>query len=309
MKTLKESVLPAELLFRGKVRDVYEGRDGTLILVATDRISAFDAVLNQQVPYKGQGLNVASAYSFLNSQGIVPNHYIAMPHTNAMVVRRCEPYKVEVVIRGTLSGSAWRAYEAGKRKFFDTTLPGGLKQNHDLVEVFGGPLHDPTTKAERGHDEPLTPEEVYVLAGSKKNWHTIMETGTRLFMRANEWLHRNGYREADTKYEFGNSDGKIILIDEANTHDSSRFFKTADYRERFERGENLEWIDKEFVRKYLMSIGFSGDGEIPDLPPEIIEGASKRVLESIFALTGKFFQPHEPANDEITAALEKEGWI
>lgn len=305
MKTMKNSALPAELLFRGKVRDVYEGRNGTLIQVATDRISAFDVALKQEIPHKGQGLNVASAYSFLNSEGIVPNHYIAMPHPNAMIVERSEPYPIEVVIRGTLSGSAWRAYENGKRKFFETTLPDGLRQNQDLMEVLEEPLHDPTDKAERGkHDVSITPEEVYSLIG-RKRWDEIKRIGTALFLRANEWAWKNGYREADTKYEFSDNG----LIDEANTHDSSRFFKTADYRERFERGEDLDWIDKEFLRNYLKSIGFMGDGDVPDLPVELIEGISKRVLESVRALTGQNFTPVEPNNEEITAVLEKEGWI
>lgn len=302
MKTLKESTLPAQLVARGKVRDIYEGKD-CIILIATDRISAFDVVLPQQVPYKGQGLNASSAYTFRNSRDIVPNHYVSLPHPNAMVVEHSEPFPVEVVIRGTLSGSAWRAYEKGKRLFFGTTLPDGLRRNQDLVEVLGGPVHTPTSKAERGkHDEDLTSEEVYELVG-RQTWEYLEETGTELFRRANDWAELNGYREADTKYEFGRSNGRIKLIDEGNTHDSSRFFKIADYRERFERGEDLDWIDKEFVRNYLKSIGFMGDGPVPDLPAEVIEGASQRVLESVRALTGEEFAPKEPDEEEIIEAL------
>ncbi len=306
MKTLKETNLPLEMAGRGKVRDIYKAND-VFVLVATDRISAFDQVLPQQVPGKGQGLNASSEYTFLNTQDIVPNHYLFMPHPNVMVAERCEPYPVEVVIRGTLSGSAWRAYQKGKRTFFDTTLPNGLMQNEDLVALLGGPVHTPSSKAERGqHDEDLTPEQVYELVG-KNAWRQMQEIGTALFLRANEWTACQGYRQADTKYEFGRQNGQFMLIDEGNTHDSSRFFKINTYRALFEAGKDLNWIDKEFVRNYLKSIGFMGDGQIPDLPAWVIDGASERVLESVYALTGEKMTPIEPDEQEITEALRQHG--
>jgi len=308
MKTLKETNLQLEMIGRGKVRDIYKAND-VLVHVTTDRISAFDQVLPQQIPGKGQGLNASSEYTFLNTQDIVPNHYLFMPHPNVMVVERCEPYPVEIVIRGTLSGSAWRAYQKGKRTFFDTTLPNGLRQNEDLVALLGGPIHTPSSKAERGqHDEDLTPEELYALIG-ECTWHQMQETGTRLFTRANEYTACQRYREADTKYEFGSRNGQLVLIDEGNTHDSSRFFKKDEYRAQFEAGKDLDWIDKEFVRNYLKSIGFMGDGPIPDLPQEIIDGASQRVIESVYALTGERMTPIEPDEEEIMEALRQQGVI
>lgn len=298
MKTLRETNF-APHVERGKVRDIYTGRNDRLVHVTTDRISCFDVVLRQQVPYKGQGLNFSSAYTFQNSADIIPNHFIVMPHPNVMIVRRCKPYPVEVVVRGYLSGSAWRKYEKGERRFFDTTLPHGLRRNQNLLEVLdGNPLHTPTTKAKTGHDVDITPKEVIELVG-KYPWEYMKSIGTKLFLRANEWAARNGYVEADTKYEFGEFDSETVLIDEGNTHDSSRFFRTDSYQERFERGEDLDWIDKEFVRNYLKSIGFMGDGEIPDLPEWVVEGASQRVIESVHALTGSTFTPVEPNEDKI----------
>lgn len=279
---------------RGKVRDIYTGSDGTLILVTTDRISAFDRVLNQQIPYKGQALNASSAYTFENSTDIVPNHFIEMPHPNVMIVERSEPYPIEAVVRGYLSGSAWRRYAAGERVFFGTRLPEGLRKNQALLPVLGKPLHTPTTKAKTGHDVDLTPKEVYDLVG-RRAWEWVCEKATGLFIRANKWTKRNRYVMADTKYEFS----PIGLVDEAHTHDSSRFFKMATYQERFERCEDPEWVDKEFVRNHLKSIGFMGDGEVPDLPDWVVQRDSELVIESVHALTGGAFTPLEPSEDEI----------
>jgi|SRR3989338_4300855 len=297
MKTLRETNFPG--VERGKVRDLYAGRGDTIVMVTTDRISAFDVVLNQQVPYKGQGLNASSAYSFQNTIDIVPNAFIAMPHQNVIVMERCEPYPVEVVIRGTLSGSSWRTYQKGQREFFDTVLPDGLRQNQDLIEVLGKPLHTPTSKAKTGHDVNLSPGEAEDMVGGRDVWYAMRDAGTKLFLRANKLTAANGYREADTKYEFGLGQKGMTLFDEANTHDSSRFFRADTYREKFESGVDLDWVDKEFVRKYLMSIGFKGDGPIPDLPPEIVQGASERVLESAYAIIGKNFVPVEPDMEQI----------
>jgi len=296
MRTLRQTDFPN--VERGKVRDMYVGSDDMIVMVTTDRISAFDVVLNQQVPYKGQGLNASSVYSFDKSRDIVPNAFVAMPHPNVVIMEKCVPYPVEVVIRGTLSGSAWRAYQKGERRFFDTVLPDGLRQNHDIVGVLGKPMHTPTSKAKTGHDVSLTPEEAEELVG-RDVWYAMRDAGTKLFLRANELTAANGYREADTKYEFGLGQNGVTLFDEANTHDSSRFFRTGTYAENFETGTDLDWVDKEFVRKYLMSIGFKGDGPIPDLPREIIDGASQRILESVYAIRGENFTPTEPDMEEI----------
>ena len=307
MQTLKETNFRPNVK-RGKVRDVYEGKDNALVIVTTDRISAYDCILNQQVPYKGQCLNRSSVFSFDDSMNmdISVNALVATPHPNITVMENCQAYPVEVVIRGYLSGSAWRGYMKGRRKFFDTTLPEGLRQNQNLMEVIGGPLHTPTTKADIGkHDEDLTQEDVETLVG-KPTWRAMRDIGAQLFLRANELAGFHGYAEADTKYEFGKSRERsgILLIDEANTHDSSRFFRLDSYQERFEAGQDLNWIDKEYVRAYLASIGFRGDGPVPDLPQEIIDGASERLLESVYAISGQRFAPREPNEEEIREAAE-----
>ncbi len=310
MQTIRETSLPAELHNRGKVRDNYIGRNGILIQVTTDRISAYDRVLNQQIPGKGQCLNESSRYTFENSRDIVPNHYLASPHPNVMVAQRCDPIALEVIARGYLSGSAWKTYEkGGQRRFFGgVVLPNGLKKNQNIVDVLGHPILTPTTKAQTGHDEYVDEkEEAYRVSGGR--WDDIEAVAFALFARANEFAGRNGYAEADTKYEFGLRDDRLVLIDEANTHDSSRFFRLATYRAQFDLGKDLDWIDKQFVRDYLAGIGWTGDGPVPDLPPEIIEGAQRRLIESVRALTGRDFVPTEPSEEEMVEALRTGGYI
>ncbi|MBI4162493.1 MAG: phosphoribosylaminoimidazolesuccinocarboxamide synthase [Candidatus Aenigmarchaeota archaeon] len=309
MKTICQTRLPAELHSRGKVRDNYIGMDGTFILVTTYRISAFDRVLPQQIPGKGQCLNESSRYTFENSRDIVPNHYLASPHPNVMVAQRCEPVELEVIARGYLSGSAWRTYEKGQRRFFGgVTLTEGLKKNQNLVDVLGRPILTPTTKAKTGHDEYIDDRAVADEV-ARGRWDEIEDAAFRLFARANEMAGRNGYSEADTKYEFGLRDGKLFLIDEANTHDSSRFFRKATYGVQFQLGKDLDWIDKEYVRIYLTGLGWTGDGPVPDLPSEIVEGAQRRLLESVKAITGRDFVPVEPREEEMIEALRSGGYV
>jgi phosphoribosylaminoimidazole-succinocarboxamide synthase len=275
-------------VYHGKVRDVYFINDDLLIMIATDRISAFDVILPKGIPYKGQVLNQIAAKFLDATADIVPHWKLATPDPMVTVGLRCEPFKVEMVIRGYLTGSAWREYKAGTRTLCGISLPDGMREN----EKFPSPIITPTTKADTGHDENISKAEIIAQGLVNKEDYEQLEQYTQaLFQRGTEIAAQKGLILVDTKYEFGKKDGKIYLIDEIHTPDSSRYFYAEGYRERFERGEEQKQLSKEFVRKWLMENGFQGkEGQkIPEMTPEYCESVSERYIELYEKITGEPF--------------------
>lgn len=275
-------------VYHGKVRDVYSIGDDLLVMIATDRISAFDVVLPKGIPYKGQVLNQI-AEKFLDATAdIVPNWKLASPDPMVTVGLKCEPYKIEMVIRGYLTGSAWREYKAGNKTICGITLPDGMKEN----EKFPTPIITPTTKADEGHDENISREEIIAQGIISEDEYTQLEKYTyALFQRGTEIAADKGLILVDTKYEFGKRDGKIYLIDEIHTPDSSRYFYANTYQELYEKGEEQRQLSKEFVRKWLMDNGFQGkDGQmVPVMTPEYCESVAERYIELFEKITGEEF--------------------
>jgi len=275
-------------VYHGKVRDVYSLGEDTLVMIATDRISAFDVILPQGIPYKGQVLNQIACVFLDATSDIVPNWKLASLDTMVTVGVRCEPFKVEMVIRGYLTGSAWREYKAGARSLCGVALPDGMKEN----EKFPSPIVTPTTKAEEGHDENISKEEI-IATGlvSREDYEQLERYTQALFKRGTEMAAQKGLILVDTKYEFGKKDGKIYLIDEIHTPDSSRYFYAEGYQERFEKGEEQKQLSKEFVRKWLMENGFQGkEGQkVPEMTPEYCESVSDRYIELYENITGEKF--------------------
>lgn len=271
--------LPQQTKFyRGKVRDVYTIADKFLVMIASDRISAFDHILPRPIPYKGQVLNQI-ATTFLDwTSDIVPNWLMSSPDENAAIGLMCEPYRVEMVIRGYLTGHAWREYRSGKRTLCGVTLPEGMKEHDKFPE----PIITPATKAMEGHDEDISREEIIAQGIISESDYVQLENYTRaLFQRGTEIAAKQGLILVDTKYEFGNKDGKIYLIDEIHTPDSSRYFYADGYEERQAKGEQQKHLSKEFVREWLIENGFQGlDGQVmPIMPDEFVEMVSERYIE------------------------------
>jgi phosphoribosylaminoimidazole-succinocarboxamide synthase len=291
--------------YQGKVRDTYR-RDGELVLVTTDRISAFDHVLPQTIPFKGQVLNQTAAYFFEATEDVVPNHVLDVPDPNVTVAQACSPVKVEFVVRGYLAGHAWREYESGARTLCGHSLPDGLRQSQKLPE----PIVTPTTKAERGHDQDVTPEEAVASSQlAPDEYEQLRDWALALFERGTEMAAEQGLILVDTKYEFGRTpDGDFVLIDEVHTPDSSRYYYQEGYEERLEKGVPQEQLSKEFVREWLMEQGFQGrEGEtMPDLPPSFRVTVAKRYIELYETVTGRSFDPNPSPNPEarIAAALD-----
>jgi len=276
-------------VYRGKVRDVYNIDDKYLLMVATDRISAFDVVLPEGIPYKGQVLNqIASMFLDMVSD-IVPTWNIATPDPNVTVGVRCQTYPVETIVRGYLTGSSWRLYKSGGREICGIPLPEGMREH----QRFEKPLITPTTKAEQGmHDQDISGEEI-ISSGlvTEEEYRMLEDYSMKLFLRGSEIAAKHGLILVDTKYEFGKRDGKIYLIDEIHTPDSSRYFYAEGYEERFSRGEQQRQLSKEFVREWLMANGFQGRGgeKIPEMTPEIVTEISERYIELYERITGKEF--------------------
>ena len=279
-----------ESKYTGKVRDVYSLDNGFLVMVATDRISAFDVVLPEGIPCKGQVLNqIAAGFRDL-TEDIVPNWKVAVPDPMVTIGWRCEPYKVEMVVRGYLAGHAWREYKAGKRTLCGVALPEGLKENQKLPQ----PIITPTTKAAEGHDEDISKEEIIARGIVPKDEYEQLERYTlALFQRGTEIAAKRGLILVDTKYEFGKKDGRIILMDEIHTPDSSRYFYADGYEERLAKGEHQKQLSKEFVREWLMAGGFQGrEGEkVPEMTPEVVAGITDRYVELYEHITGEEFHP------------------
>ncbi|MBP8041703.1 MAG: phosphoribosylaminoimidazolesuccinocarboxamide synthase [Bacteroidales bacterium] len=289
-------------LYEGKVRDVYNINDEILIMVVTDRISAFDVVLPEGIPYKGQVLNQIAARFLDATADIVPNWKIAVPDPMVTAGIKCEPFKVEMVIRGYLSGHAWREYKAGKRSLCNVPMPEGMKEN----DRFPSPIITPTTKEAIGHDEDISKEDI-IKQGlvSKEDYEQLEHYTYKLFQRGTEIAATMGLILVDTKYEFGKKDGKIILIDEIHTPDSSRYFYGSGYEERQKSELPQKQLSKEFVREWLMANGFQGkEGQqIPSMTDEIINGISERYIELYENITGEKFVKTDTCN--ILQRVEK----
>jgi phosphoribosylaminoimidazole-succinocarboxamide synthase len=282
-------------LYIGKVRDVYNIDDELLIMVTSDRISAFDVVLPRAIPYKGQVLNQIAAKFLDSTSDIVPNWKIATPDPMVTVGRLCDPFKVEMVIRGYLSGHAWREYKLGKRSICGISMPEGMKENDKFPE----PIITPTTKASVGHDEDISKEEILKQDLVSADDYAMLEKYTRaIFNRGTEIAASMGLILVDTKYEFGKSNGEIFLIDEIHTPDSSRYFYSEGYESRQEAGSAQKQLSKEFVREWLMANGFQGkDGqEVPVMDDDFVDLVSERYIELYENITGDKFERADASN-------------
>lgn len=276
-------------VYKGKVRDVYNIDDKYLVMVVSDRISAFDVVLPEGIPYKGQVLNQIASKFLDATADIVPNWKIATPDPMVTVGHQCEPFKVEMVIRGYLTGSSWRAYKAGERTLCGLPLPEGMREN----QKFASPLITPTTKADEGHDENISKEEI-IAQGlvTQEDYEQLEKYTYALFQRGTEIAARQGLILVDTKYEFGKKDGQIYLIDEIHTPDSSRYFYADEYETRFANGEKQKQLSKEFVREWLMDNGFQGQAgqQVPAMTPEVVNGITERYIELYENIIGQKFE-------------------
>lgn len=291
--------------YKGKVRDVYTIADKYLVMVVSDRISAFDVVLPRPIPFKGQVLNQIAAQSLEATKDIVPNWMVKVPLPNATIGYKCETYPVEMVIRGNMTGHAWRTYKSGKRELCGVPLPEGMKEN----DFFAEPILTPTTKAHEGHDEDISREEIISSGLVSKEEYEQLEAYTRaLFQRGRELAKERGLILVDTKYEFGKIGDTIYLIDEIHTPDSSRYFYLDGFEDRQAKGEAQKQLSKEFVREWLMENGFQGkDGQsIPEMTDEVIKGISDRYIELYEHVTGKKFVKEELTEQEMHDRLVKE---
>jgi len=293
-------------VYHGKVRDVYNINDDFLVMVVSDRISAFDVVLPKGIPYKGQVLNQIASKFLDATADIVPNWKMDTPDPNVTVGHMCEPFMVEMVIRGYLTGHAWREYRDGKRSLCGVPLPEGMVEN----QKFDAPILTPTTKAETGHDEDISKEEI-INQGlvDKKEYEMLEEYTRKLFQRGTEMAADKGLILVDTKYEFGKKDGKIYLIDEIHTPDSSRYFYADGYEERQKAGEKQKQLSKEFVRQWLIENGFQGkEGQqIPEMSEEFVNSVSERYIELFENITGDNFEKSDTStiNNRIENAVNE----
>ena len=283
-----------DAFYRGKVRDVYT-IDGKMVMVASDRISAFDHVLPRPIPYKGQVLNQIAAYFLEATKDIAPNWVEQVPDPNVSIGKNCEPFKIEMVIRGYVVGHAWRTYKSGERVLCGVQMPEGLKENDPFPE----PIITPATKAEEGHDIDISKEDIIAQGIVSAEDYAVLEKYTRaLFQRGTEMAAEQGLILVDTKYEFGKKDGVIYVIDEIHTPDSSRYFYKDGFEERQARGERQKQLSKEFVREWLMSNGFQGkeDQLMPIMHDEFVDLVSKRYIELYERITGQTFQKADTTN-------------
>lgn len=311
-KALGETSLPLPHKTSGKVRDWYDLPDGKRVIITTDRLSAFDRIL-ATVPYKGQVLNQLSAWWFEQTQDIIPNHIVSLPDPNAAVVQVAEPFPVEVIVRGYITGvtttALWYRYSLGERNIYGYEFPEGLWKNQALPT----PILTPTTKGGlTGHDERLTCAEV-VEKGlmDQQTWEQVQAAALAIFKRGQEVARRAGIILVDTKYEFGcTADSSVVLIDEVHTPDSSRFWKEDTYQARFAAGGDPENFDKEFVRLAYAEKGYRGDGEIPSVPEDLWISASERYIQIYEMLTGKEFAPGAyPVQERLAENLRQGGII
>ncbi len=292
--------------YKGKVRDVYSIGNDLLVMVASDRISAFDVVLPRAIPFKGQVLNQIAAHMLDATSSVVPNWKIASPDANVTIGYRCEPYKVEMVIRGYLTGHAWRTYKSGLRILCGVALPEGLKE-HDKLPA---PIITPTTKASEGHDEDISREEIIAQGIVSEEEYTVLEKYTHaLYQKGTEIAAAQGLILVDTKYEFGMRNGGILLMDEIHTPDSSRYFYKEGYEERQQNSEQQKQLSKEFVREWLIANNFMGkEGQtVPEMSDEYVTSVSERYIELFEKVTGKKFerQDYSNASERIKKSIEE----
>ncbi|MBS1659869.1 MAG: phosphoribosylaminoimidazolesuccinocarboxamide synthase [Bacteroidetes bacterium] len=295
MKTLQ---FPNQTAFyRGKVRDVYTISDKWLVMLASDRISAFDVILPRPIPFKGQVLNQIAAYMLKATRDVCPNWLVDTPAPNVAIGRKCEPFRVEMVVRGNLTGHAWRTYNSGKRELCGVPLPEGMKEN----DYFPTPIITPSTKAEVGHDEDISRAEIISRGLVGENDYAQMEKYTlALFQRGRELAAKQGLILVDTKYEFGKIGDTIYLMDEIHTPDSSRYFYADGFEERQNKGERQQQLSKEFVREWLIANNFMGkEGQtVPTMTDEWVDTISKRYIELYERVIGEAFRPQALSDEE-----------
>lgn len=296
--------------YKGKVRDVYTIGDKWMVMFVSDRISAFDVVLPRPIPYKGQVLNQIAAIMLDATKDIVPNWVKSVPLPSATVGLKCETFPVEMVVRGNLTGHAWRTYKSGKRELCGVTMPDGMKEN----DYFASPIITPTTKAHEGHDEDISREEI-IASGlvSREDYEKLEQYTLALFQRGRELAAKRGLILVDTKYEFGKIGDTIYLIDEIHTPDSSRFFYAEGYEEKQKAGEAQKQLSKEFVREWLMENGFQGkEGQqVPEMTDEFVASVTNRYIELFENITGQQFKKEDVSKDDqekiILETLQKLG--
>lgn len=300
--------LPHQTAFyRGKVRDVYSIGTDWLIMLASDRISAFDVILPRTIPFKGQVLNQIAAHMLRQCADICPNWLLEVPAPNVSAGWKCEPFKIEIVVRGTLTGHAWRTYQNGSRLLCGIPLPEGLNENAS----FPNPIITPSTKASSGHDEDISADEIiHQQLATAAEYSTICDYALALFERGQQLAQTRGLILADTKYEFGKRDGKIYLMDEIHTPDSSRYFLAEGFDEKVQKGEKPEQLSKEFVREWLMSEGFMGKAgqPIPEMTDERVMDISKRYIQLYETVTGETFIPNPFSEEETVELMKKCAW-
>jgi len=294
--------------YKGKVRDVYSLGSGLLIMIASDRISAFDVILPRLIPFKGQVLNQIAAFMLKDTHDICPNWLLSVPAPNVSIGKRCDPFRVEMVVRGNLTGHAWRTYSSGQRVLCGVTMPEGLKEN----DYFPSPIITPSTKAEAGHDEDISKEEIIAKGIVREKDYQQIEAYTyRLFERGRELAKKRGLILVDTKYEFGKIGDTIYLMDEIHTPDSSRYFYADGFDERQAKGEKQKQLSKEFVREWLIANGFMGKTgqSVPAMSDEWVQTISNRYIELYEKVIGEEFVPLSYSTDEtfymITDSLSR----
>ncbi|MGV3529197.1 MAG: phosphoribosylaminoimidazolesuccinocarboxamide synthase [Flavisolibacter sp.] len=302
---MKNFSFPGQTKFyQGKVRDVYTIENRLLVMVASDRISAFDVILPRPIPYKGQVLNQLAAYMLEATSDVCPNWLITSPAPNVSIGHLCQPFKIEVVVRGHLCGHAWRTYNSGQRLLCGVLMPDGMKEN----DAFPEPIITPSTKAEAGHDEDISEEEILRQGlATEAEWKQLKDYALALFRRGQEMALKQGLILADTKYEFGTKDGAITLMDEIHTPDSSRYFYADGFDERQQSGEKQKQLSKEFVREWLIQNEFMGkEGQtVPEMTDTWIATISERYIELYERVTGQAFERMELSDDEIYEQVVK----
>lgn len=291
--------------YKGKVRDVYTIKNDWLVMVASNRISAFDVILPCPIPYKGQVLNQVATYMLNATKDICPNWLVATPAPDVALGKRCEPFKIEMVVRGNLTGHAWRTYSSGKRVLCGVTMPDGLKEN----DFFPTPIITPSTKASEGHDEDISKEEIIAQGlATAEDWAILEKYALALFERGKEIAAQRGLILVDTKYEFGKLNGEIYLMDEVHTPDSSRYFYAEGFEARQSTGERQKQLSKEFVREWLIANNFMGkEGQtVPDMSPEWIATISRRYIELYEQIIGESFVPQDWTDEQRYEATVSE---
>lgn len=290
--------------YKGKVRDVYTINNDVLVMIASNRISAFDVILPREIAYKGQVLNQIAAFMLSETTDICPNWLLDVPAPNVSIGKKCVPFKIEMVVRGNLVGHAWRTYNSGKRILCGAQMPDGLKEN----DFFSSPIITPSTKAVAGHDEDITPEEIIASKlATKKDWDALSSYALKLFERGKKIAGKHGLILADTKYEFGKLNDEIYLMDEVHTPDSSRYFYADGFEERQQKGERQKQLSKEFVREWLSENNFMGkEGQaVPEMNDEWVSTISKRYIELYEKVIGKKFIPEQLSDDETFNSINQ----